>query len=114
MDKIWFILIEDKQEGPYSIEDLKKDHRLTPDTLVWREGMASWTAIRKIYELREIFEDKKPSQSDEEEKSKKDKLFSAGKDELAIDLRKDYPPIFWILIGLIVLSYFLYRFFGQA
>lgn len=117
MDKIWFIQIEDHQEGPYSIEDLKSDHRITPDTLVWREGFSTWIPIRQVNELKEIFEEPKPVQpSDEEEekksKDKKTKTFGNGRDELAIDLQRDYPPIFWLLVVLIILSYFLYRLFA--
>ena len=55
MDKIWYIFINEKQEGPYSFDDLKKDQRISPDTYAWCDGMADWQKIEDIPELDELF-----------------------------------------------------------
>lgn len=105
MEKEWFIHIEGKQEGPFSIKDLKNDHRLTPDTLVWKKGMKKWMPIRSIPELKEIFEDEVKPQIEE---FKKKPLPSNGKDEVVLDMRGDLPPILiWILALLLLIL--LYR-----
>lgn len=117
MDEIWFILIKRKQEGPYSVTQLKKDNRITPDTYVWREGFSNWLPIRSVPELKEIFKDetKKPSPKDEDEEKKAadlKKIKLSGQDELTLDLKRDLPPIIiWIIIGLIILSYYLQKVF---
>ncbi len=40
--------------GPVSIEELRAI--LTPQTLVWREGMANWVLAPEVAELRALFE----------------------------------------------------------
>jgi hypothetical protein len=44
-DRSWFVASGGKQEGPYSesvFRDLIAQGRVTPDTLVWSEGMTDW------------------------------------------------------------------------
>ncbi len=112
---VWFIFIQGKQEGPYSVLELKRDLRITPDTLVWKEGFLHWVPIRQVLELKEVFaDDSKPKQTDEE--AQWFKLNEASLDqqkELALHLGRDLPPIlFWILVGLIILSYIYYKSYG--
>ena len=40
-----------QQRGPFTIEQLRHMH-LSPDTLVWREGMPQWQPARSIPELQ--------------------------------------------------------------
>ena len=40
-----------RQTGPFTIDQLRAMH-LTPETLVWREGMAQWQPARTIPELQ--------------------------------------------------------------
>ena len=42
------------QQGPTDIEGLRRAG-ITPDTLVWREGMANWQKARELPELAELF-----------------------------------------------------------
>lgn len=109
MEKKWFIEINGIAQGPYSILDLKRDHRITPDTLVWRAGFPKWVMMRYVPELKEVFKDK-PSNNKKEPEKKGKKLGHPTKDELAIDMRKHVPPyIFWVLIGLVLIIYIIYR-----
>src|SRR4051795_3711422 len=44
-ERSWFVASGGKQEGPYSepaFRDLVAGGSVTPDTLVWTEGMAAW------------------------------------------------------------------------
>ena len=43
-----------KEIGPVDLETVKKAG-ITPDTLVWREGMANWQKARELPELAELF-----------------------------------------------------------
>jgi hypothetical protein len=107
-EKNWFIAINDHHEGPYSLSQLKRDARLFPDTLVWREGFPDWTPARKVPELREIFN----QDSDEPEESDDQKKISAeGNGEIAVGLLPDYTPMMWWLIMILLLSYATYRLF---
>lgn len=108
-NKIWYIEIRGKPEGPYSVYDLKHDLRINPDTLVWKAGFSNWVPIRKVPELKEIFKDE-----DEQTKTKdfplKDKKTSIGREELAISTQRDLPPfLFLLLVIVLILSYFLYQ-----
>lgn len=47
----YFIIEDGKQAGPYSIYELK-DKAITSDTLVWAEGMQSWTPAWQVDELK--------------------------------------------------------------
>lgn len=105
MEKIWYIKVNGKPEGPFSILDLKRDWRITPDTLVWREGFEKWVPIRNVVELREVFKDEGDDLNDEKEKIRFPK--TANKDEIALDMRSDPPNFSWALIFLLILIYFL-------
>jgi uncharacterized RDD family membrane protein YckC len=46
-DEMWYYAVDSEQRGPVSREDLGRlatSGAVTPQTLVWREGMANWLA----------------------------------------------------------------------
>jgi hypothetical protein len=50
-NKSWFFAAEGKQQGPYpeaQFHDFIARGAITPDTLVWTEGMAGWQKAREI------------------------------------------------------------------
>ncbi len=56
--KIWHVVIDKEQEGPYTIEEIKVKVDagvVKPDTLGWREGMEDWTDISQIEEFKGFF-----------------------------------------------------------
>lgn len=108
MKKVWYIKFGENQEGPYSVEQLRSDRRITPETLVWRKGFSNWVPIGKVPELKVIFEDSEPADQQGNELSLKNEY---SKGELAIDMRFDPPFLFWILIFLIVMSYLFFQLF---
>jgi len=107
MEKIWYIKIHGNREGPYSLLDLKRDRRINPDTLVWRQGFDCWQPIRYVPELQVIFED----DVETIEKEYGDQEKSYPDDEIAIDMRNK-PPVKWLWIAMatIVIIYFWVRF----
>lgn len=50
----YFILINNQQQGPYTLDELRS-RNITSATLVWREGMADWTPAWKVAELVSLF-----------------------------------------------------------
>lgn len=110
MGKVWFLYINDQEEGPFSFLELSRDERLTPETYAWREGMEDWLPIHEIEELKDLV-DHEHSKS-EEEIHDPDELTPAPDDELVLELNNGRPsPIFWLLIVLIILFYALYEYF---
>lgn len=109
MKKIWFIFIKGSKEGPFSVFDLKNDHRITPDTLVWKEGFSKWKKIRDVQELKEVFADEK-SKTDSD-LIDKGRLIITPREEIILDLQKEPPYLFWVLIILLVLLYAMFQFF---
>lgn len=52
--KEWFYVVNDEQQGPVDepgLKSLAAANTVTPDTLVWVEGMGSWTAFKDVPEL---------------------------------------------------------------
>jgi Interferon-induced transmembrane protein/GYF domain 2 len=41
--------------GPFSVEELQ-DKNLTPDTLVWKEGLVDWVPARNLQDLQSLFD----------------------------------------------------------
>ncbi|MGA8165550.1 MAG: DUF4339 domain-containing protein [Waddliaceae bacterium] len=107
MDKIWHLNIEGKEEGPYSIRDLRRHPAVTPDTLAWREGLDSWKPIRQLPELDELFYEKPPE--DEEREKDHPAASIPPEDEVALSFYKDpYFLILWFVIVFLILMYALY------
>lgn len=113
MKKIWFIDVDGKLIGPFTVFQLRNFPGLTPDTLVWREGFRYSLPIRSIPELRDLFEDSEPLNPDEEEgESEPTRVkFSKGPtaDEMALDLRAAPPS--WIIPILLALLFILLAFY---
>ena len=50
----YFIVINDVQQGPFTIDELRL-RNITPETLVWAEGMPQWVAAWQVDELKPLF-----------------------------------------------------------
>ena len=53
MDKYYYLGPEGRQMGPYSFSELRS--RITPETIVWREGMDDWGRHRLCRSLTNFF-----------------------------------------------------------
>lgn len=54
----FFVGIDGQQQGPFDVASLAlqiRAARLTPDTLVWKQGMAGWAAASTVAELGNLF-----------------------------------------------------------
>jgi hypothetical protein len=114
MEKIWFIDIDGKAEGPLSILELKRNIYITPDTLVWKSGFPKWIKIRDVPELKDVFKDDHTHDEDDDDKIQnlQKKFKATGKDELVIDMQRGPSSFFfWLLIAAILISYYLYNTF---
>ncbi|HEY4831408.1 MAG TPA: DUF4339 domain-containing protein [Waddliaceae bacterium] len=102
-EKIWYIKIDNKEEGPYSFEDLKGDERITPDILARKENHLLWRPIRKIAELRRLFFDEESFDSEEEIAS------VPPRDELTLVMQQDPSYFFWwLLLAIVLVAYIIY------
>ncbi|MDX2116947.1 MAG: SPFH domain-containing protein [Planctomycetota bacterium] len=60
---VFFVAIDGKQAGPFDLATLKAQAsagRLSRESLVWKNGMAEWTAAGNVSELSGIFTDVPP------------------------------------------------------
>lgn len=112
MNKIWYILIGEKREGPFSFEELQSDTRLTPDTLVWKTGFAEWKKIRDVPELKELFRER-PEQDEFENEPETFHKKRPSQDELVMDFGQEPPYFLWILIAIIALVYLFIRLYSR-
>ena len=51
MEPAWYYVLDGKQVGPITFEDLKAvaaSGELTPDDLVWQEGTADWVDAKTV------------------------------------------------------------------
>ncbi|KII75526.1 SPFH domain-containing protein [Vibrio renipiscarius] len=56
---VYFVAIDGKQTGPFSIDAIQQqamDGRIQPHSLVWKQGMASWTKVSEVSELQGFFQ----------------------------------------------------------
>lgn len=49
----FYIQKKQKQKGPYTLEQLKTQ-KITPETLVWKEGLEDWTEAKNLEELKPL------------------------------------------------------------
>lgn len=54
MDYKYFIIVDDKQSGPFTIDELK-NAGLNKRTLIWRDGLLDWIEADSIEELKYLF-----------------------------------------------------------
>lgn len=110
MTKQWFLEFDGKVEGPFSVEDLKNDERITPETLVWRIGFDHWVPIKDVPELKDVLAEGYHDQPVEGKIEGVDGR--SPDDELALDLGRERPPLlpFFLIIIAAVLFYLLYHF----
>ena len=110
--KEWFVIIENQQEGPLSLLDLKRERRFTPDTLVWKKGFPEWTRARFIPEMKELFKDDPEPQALHEPNKEGINNELGQENQVTLTLQQDpYQLLLWILLFLLIAFYTFYRFF---
>ncbi|GAB4228458.1 MAG: hypothetical protein Tsb0021_05800 [Chlamydiales bacterium] len=103
MEHNWYILLE-KEEGPFTIAELRTLPSITPETLVRKKGSDVWRPISEVPELKSVFQDPKPLE--EKPAIIRPSLSEAPGDESVLSM--DYQPpqwMFWWIIILIILIY---------
>ncbi len=111
--KIWFIIVENQQKGPYSLFDLKRNRCFTPDTLVWKKGFQEWIPARFVPELKTLFKDEPESKGlHDKEDGKGLKSNSVQEAQATMALQQDpYQIILWLIVLLLIVLYAFYRFY---
>ncbi|HEY9195128.1 MAG TPA: SPFH domain-containing protein, partial [Mucilaginibacter sp.] len=54
----YFVVKDGQSDGPHSLDDLNRmasQQLLTPNTLVWKKGMAAWVAAESVDEVASLF-----------------------------------------------------------
>lgn len=105
--KNWYILIENQEEGPYSIRDLRLDKRITPFTLVRKVGSKKWLPIGKVKVLKVVFEDENLPEIKEEKKESP--FFSGGEVALLNPSDPDGPVTLIVFIILLLVVWVVYN-----
>ena len=50
----YYVVIEGKQVGPlsrHSLQDMIRQEKVKPDTLIWRQGMPAWKLLKEVNKL---------------------------------------------------------------
>lgn len=94
--KHYFIVINEKKEGPYTLEQLK-NIKLSEKTLVWRSDFNDWKSISEVEELKEqiIIEPPKTKMEQIDERINKD-------NELIKKIVIKRTLIYYLVISLII------------
>jgi hypothetical protein len=111
MIKQWYLIIDQKQEGPFSLIEMKRDWRITPDTLVWKEGFKKWIPARQVKELEELFKDEPESQplSQKPQLHPKKEGLDQGPERTLAFQQDPYQLFFWLIILLFLFCYAYYK-----
>ncbi len=110
LGKEWYCLFQGRKEGPFSVDELKKHPRFTPDTLVWKKGFKEWVRARDVKELDRVFKDeKKGGRKGKEEKKEEHLRYGAG----ILAAGRPSPPPFWVILTLVLffLLFLIFRWF---
>ncbi|TXB66862.1 DUF4339 domain-containing protein [Vicingus serpentipes] len=119
-NKKYFIVIDNKQEGPFTKEELiAKSIRITDETLVWSKGFPDWKKAKEVDDLMSLLISVPPpipsvsksekvevefSKKVEVEVSKKEKDYSDFKRKFAINFKREAI----IIIMIFALDFLLY------
>lgn len=105
---LWYVLLNEKQYGPYTFLELKGLRSITPDTLCWREGMTEWLPIRNVPELKDLFKDEHVPPQDLDENP-----VVTPADDLTLTIPQVEPPYYlWLIFLIIVIAYALFQIYS--
>lgn len=108
--KEWFAIFDDQQQGPYSLLDLKRDKRFTPDTLVWKKGFQEWILARFVPEMKDLFKDEPESKPLHEPEKGTALEPDLGQGQATLTMQQDpYQLFLWILVLILVIVYTFYQ-----
>ena len=86
-EALYFYVKNGVSEGPFSAEELIK--LITPDTLIWTEGMTEWTPASGVAPISEMF-----ATDTEEETKIAPPVFTPPTFEAASPAQEQQPPVF--------------------
>lgn len=86
-EALYFYVKNGVSEGPFSAEELIK--LITPDTLIWTEGMTEWTPASEVAPISEMF-----ATDTEEETKIAPPVFTPPTFEAASPAQDPQPPVF--------------------
>lgn len=86
-EALYFYVKNDVSEGPFSAEELIK--LITPDTLIWTEGMTEWAPASGVAPISEMF-----ATDTEEETKIAPPVFTPPTFEAAPPAQDPQPPVF--------------------
>lgn len=86
-EALYFYVKNGVSEGPFSAEELIK--LITPDTLIWTEGMTEWTPASEVAPISEMF-----ATGTEEETKITPPVFTPPTFEAAPPAQDPQPPVF--------------------
>lgn len=101
---VWFIMVDGKKQGPFSINDLKKNPHVSPLTLVWKKGFKKWVPMGSVDGLRKIFESRVNEKNQDRPKLK------AGP-EIVLEEGKSgfFPSMWWLILAILIAIYTLIK-----
>lgn len=52
---VYYMVVDEKSTGPFSLDEITLHPALTPETLVWKPGLENWVAAKTLPELTPAF-----------------------------------------------------------
>ncbi|MCH5235355.1 MAG: DUF4339 domain-containing protein [Muribaculaceae bacterium] len=52
---LYYMVVDEKSTGPYTLDEITLHPALTPETLVWKPGIENWVAAKTLPELAPAF-----------------------------------------------------------
>jgi hypothetical protein len=111
---MFFYAVGAEKKGPFSLEELKEQHFVFPDTLVWRKGLESWVPASDLKELNAIISDAPPPLPTEKKLSLENKGSFGANEIEKIEIKNiNNISILTSGFGLFIGSVFLYMFYAS-
>lgn len=104
----WYLRTAEGEEGPLTLEQLRRHPQLTPDAWVRRSDGTAWRRARDVPELRDLFADEAPL--DDQNRGRTIIGNATLSEEIALTLAPEPSPwLIWLLFVLVILVYTAYQ-----
>lgn len=60
-EQIYYMVVDEKSTGPFTLDEVILHPQLTPETLVWKPGIENWVAAKTLAELAPSFAKQQPN-----------------------------------------------------
>ena len=87
----YYLVVDEQQAGPFTLEEIAAHSSLTPESLVWKPGYDNWVAAKTLPELSPLFiNNPLPPNTPPDFNAAQDSIHTPDEDRYIRNRREDY------------------------